>query len=163
MSLSLSLSRASVQSASTTRILVLPIGGPMPRALYEGYLADLRRVGSVIPTSSLTYHAPSKDSQIISDTHSITQRSLIAQARLYLDLTLLRFRCSVFAQLRSRASIGSAVACCSSSLTVQWLQTRPVTHSCPSVLHPQCQAWAVRTAVAAAVRMTTRTTTMMTR
>jgi len=63
MSLSLSLSRASVQSASTTRILVLPVGGPVPRPVYDQYLAALRRVGSEVPTASLTYHAPSKDSQ----------------------------------------------------------------------------------------------------
>src|SRR5690349_5612911 len=61
MSLSLSLSRTSVESACTTRILVLPLGPPLPRYLWERALSDLRRVGSVVPTSALTYHAPSKD------------------------------------------------------------------------------------------------------
>ena len=61
MSLSASLSRCSVESASTTRILVLPVGGPMARTVWENYLSELRRLGSQVSTSNLTYHAPSKD------------------------------------------------------------------------------------------------------
>ena len=60
MSLTSSLGRATIASASTTRILLLPMDN-IARVDYEACVTALRRLGSVIPMSALTYHAPSKD------------------------------------------------------------------------------------------------------